>query len=468
MANEYDSDPDYDPHEDDEDVSEDELWEDNGPIQLVFVINPPTEPYYNNETPDEESPPPKRRRDEENYYYTQDELYYFDRLPSSERALIRRQEKRIKEAREHIAVPLRFKILGSDMDPQTQSLVLAKLEQFQRMHEGSGEYFKLRNWLDSVCRLPLGRYHKLPVSPRDSTQDIATYLTGVRASLDNTVYGHGEAKDQIMRILAQWIANPQANGHCIGLVGAPGIGKTSIIKNGLCQALNMPFGFIALGGAADGAFLEGHSFTYEGSTFGKIAEVLMKTQVMNPILYFDELDKVSQTRRGEEIIGILTHLTDSSQNERFNDRFFGEIDFNLSKALVVFSYNDESLINPILKDRMVTIRVKGYTTPEKVIIARDYLVPEVLRQYNLKATDIIFSDAIIESIIERVAPEEGVRNLKRGIECITGWLNMHRYMLSNGGETVTFPMTITLQHLEKYLKISDDVMRVDVLQSMYI
>jgi ATP-dependent Lon protease len=480
MASEDYDDPDYSPDEDD---STEEEWNDDdssGLIQLVFTGAPTVvinagggNGYYNEEeTPSimSQCPRSKRHREEEEdeIMYTRDELTYYDTLSERERARIHIREKRIKEARQHTAVPLRFKILDSDMDARTQSLVLAKLEQFQRMHEGSGEYFKLRNWLDSVCRLPLGRYHTLPVVPTDPLQDIAAYLQGVRGSLDKTVFGHGEAKDQIMRILAQWIANPRANGHCIGIHGPMGAGKTSLLKNGLCKALNMPFGFIALGGAADGSFLEGHGFTYEGSTYGKIAEVLMKTQVMNPILYFDELDKVSQTRRGEEIIGILTHLTDSSQNERYNDRYFGEIDINLSKALIVFSYNDESLINPILKDRMVTIRVKGYNTKEKIVIARDYLIPEIMRQYSLTATDITFTDDIIERIISRVPAEEGVRNLKRGIECIVGWMNMQRFVPAAAGESLlTFPTAVTDAYIDKFVKRSN-AESTDILHTMYM
>lgn len=489
-SSDYESDPDYDPNssddsdsgsgdDDDSFIDDDEDEDEEMPphaIQMVFTGAPTVvinHGHYHDEeggdcedeadNEDEDDSRKRRRSDEPQY--TREERAYLKGLSGDALNAIVASEKRVKLARQHSIVPMRFKILGSDMDARTQALVLAKLEQFQRMHEGSGEYFKLRNWLESACRLPLGRYHELPIKSDDSVARVAEYLRGVRASLDKTVFGHVEAKDQIMRILAQWIANPSANGHCIGIHGDMGVGKTSLVKNGLCKALEMPFGFIALGGAADGAFLEGHGFTYEGSTFGKIAEVLMKTQVMNPILYFDELDKVSQTRRGDEIIGILTHLTDSSQNERFNDRFFGEVDINLSRSLIVFSYNDESLINPILKDRMVTIHVNGYGTKEKLCIAKDYLIPDILSQYKLTKTDIVFTDDILEKIIARVPSESGVRNLKRGIESIVGWINMQRFM----GDDCEFPLTVTHEHIEKYVKCNDgDGMRRDVMHSMYI
>jgi len=231
-----------------------------------------------------------------------------------------------------------------------------------------------------------------------------------------------------------------------------GIGKTSLIKEGLSKALQIPFGFIALGGASDGSFLEGHSYTYEGSTYGKIAEVLIKTKCSNPIIFFDELDKVSLTKKGEEIVGILTHLTDPSQNEKFNDKYFGEIDLNLSKSLIIFSYNDDSAINPILKDRLITIKVDGYKRSEKIIIAKNYLIPQIYKTYGFTNSDIILSDKMIELIIDQVTEEQGVRNLKRGLECIISWINMYKYV-PDTNHVIQFPYevkeTFVYQHLKK-------------------
>lgn len=399
-----------------------------------------------------------------------DERSYFRALARPEQDKIIRSDEDVKNLDSSSSVPMRFKVLGSDMDRGTKALVLAKVDQFQRMNEGTGEYFKLRNWLQAVCRIPFGKHLPLPVTPNDPIPKVAGFLQDIRGTLDKTVYGHSEAKNQMMRILAQWIRNPDAKGHCIGIHGPPGSGKTSLVKNGICKALGLPFGFLALGGASDGAFLEGHGFTYEGSTWGKIAEILMKTQCMNPIFFMDELDKVSGTRRGEEISNILIHLTDSSQNDRFQDRYFGEIEFDLSKALIIFSYNDESLVNPILKDRMVTIRVKGYDTKEKLSIATDYLVPEVFSQYKVTNKDILFSKDILEDIIRRVPEEEGVRNLKRGIEHIVSWINMCRYIPDKDtNQLIEFPVTVTSEMVKKYVPRTDTgVLREDVARSMYI
>lgn len=451
-------------------------------MMLIFPPQPPPPPprerYSTDEQPKVENkngePPKKRPRGEEYAFIngmTSEEKAYWRNLDEAKKTEFMEVDKRMKAVHEKGKMPWRFKFLSSDVDVTTKAIILAKLDQFQNMHEGSGEYYKLRNWLQCIARLPLGTYNPLPVSPSDPFEKVATFLKQSKDTLDSKVFGHTDAKSQLMRIFAQWISNPNSKGHCIGIQGEPGVGKTHLVKNGICKALGLPFGFVALGGASDASFLEGHGFTYEGSTYGKIAEILMKTQCMNPVLFFDELDKVSTTSRGEEIIGVLTHLTDSTQNERFTDRYLGGVELNLSRALIIFSYNDETTINPILKDRMITIRVKGYNLKEKMTIARDYLLPEILAQYNLTTDDIKIPLAVIETIVQRVPQEHGVRNLKRGLESIVSWLNMHRYVPPENDELDTkFPLTVTEGHIHKYLYVSEDpmAMRPEVARMMYL
>jgi ATP-dependent Lon protease len=197
---------------------------------------------------------------------------------------------------------------------------------------------------------------------------------------------------------------------------------------------------------------------------------------MNPIIYFDELDKVSDTPRGQEIIGILTHLTDTTQNNQFHDKYFSEIDLDLSKCLFIFSYNDEKLVNPILKDRMYRIVTKGYEMKEKITIARNYMLPKIREQVGFGPTDIIIGDDILSHIISNQAKgEEGVRNLKRTLEIIHTKLNLYRLITPNDtalfekdmGLKVTFPHVLTKKDVDTLVKI-DECMNQSVLYNMYL
>ena len=252
--------------------------------------------------------------------------------------------------------------------------------------------------------------------------------------------------------MAQWISNPEKTGYVIGIKGPPGVGKTKLVKECICKAMNFPLAFISLGGVDDASYLSGFNYTYEGSKYGKILECLIKTQVMNPVFLFDELDKVSATSRGDEIINTLIHITDPVQNDKYTDKYYQEIDLDLSKSIIIFTYNNEDYINPILKDRMITIDVNGYTAKEKFEIAKNYLIDELLPKYNMRKGDVIFHDKLLEHIISLTSLEEGgVRNLKREINNIISWINMMRYIKTDDF-LITLPFEATIEYYNKYCK----------------
>lgn len=277
-------------------------------------------------------------------------------------------------------------------------------------------------------------------------------------------------------MLGQWISNPGSLGSAIAIKGPPGTGKTTLVKDGISKILGREFAFIALGGAGDSSFLEGHSYAYEGSSWGKIVQIIIDSKCMNPVIYFDELDKVSDTPRGQEIIGILTHLTDTTQNSQFHDKYFSELDFDLSKCLFIFSYNDESLVNPILKDRMYRIHTKGYDTKEKIVIARDHLLPKIREQVNFKENEIIIPDDTIQYIISNQSltkGEDGVRNLKRCLEIIHTKLNLFRLVKPENNMfskqidlQVTFPFKVERKHVD--ILIKNDEQQKQSLLAMYV
>ena len=283
---------------------------------------------------------------------------------------------------------------------------------------------------------------------------VHAYLNNVRSILDNSVYGHDPAKRHIERIIGQWISGDQ-KGYSIGFEGPPGIGKTSLAKYGLAKCLiddqgkTRPFAFIGIGGDANASTMVGHNYTYVGSNWGKLVEILMDKQCMNPIIFFDELDKISKTEQGREIVGILTHLIDSTQNSHFQDKFFSGIDLDLSKALFIFSYNDPDCIDKVLLDRIHRIKFKPLSLEEKLIIVQDYLLPELYKNTNLHNA-ITFNNEVTQYIITTYTYEPGVRNLKDILFEIVGEINLE--LLKDECEH-ELPLIITKELIQnKFLK----------------
>ena len=356
--------------------------------------------------------------------------------------------------------PYRILLLEMNIPTDFKIVALKKIGMLETMNPSASEYFKLKSWIDSFMSLPFNKINNLPISSNDGFAKCSDFIKTSIDILDKAVFGLNDAKMQIMQLLAQWITNPDALGNALAIKGPMGTGKTTLIKEGISKLLNRPFSLIALGGATDASVLEGHSYTYEGSTYGKIVDILIQTQCSNPIIYFDELDKVSDSPKGDEIIGILTHLIDSSQNTNFHDKYFSEIDFDLSKALFIFSYNDETKINPILRDRMYKITTKGYDKKEKTIIAKQYLLSAIGKQVKFDKENIIINDETIDYIIDTYTENEcGVRNLKRCLEIIFTKLNLFRlmpkgYSLFNTEDcfAVEFPFKVTIPIVQKLIK----------------
>jgi ATP-dependent Lon protease len=177
---------------------------------------------------------------------------------------------------------------------------------------------------------------------------------------------------------------------------------------------------------------------------------------MNPVIYFDELDKVSETYKGDEIIHLLTHLTDTSQNTLFQDNYFPGVYFDLSKVLFIFSFNDESKINKILKDRMYVINTKGFKKEEKIKICREYLLPQILKEFNY-GDSIEFTDDVLGHTIDKyTSGEEGVRNLKRCLESMISKINMYDILYNSDTKKTEVPLPFELEDFKLPYKVKNE------------
>ena len=282
--------------------------------------------------------------------------------------------------------------------------------------------------------------------------EISDYLNQVKKTLDECVHSHKHAKKQIELIIGQWI-NGTNNGieACVlGFEGNPGIGKTTLAK-GLSKCLvdhegnTRPLSIIAIGGDANSSTLVGHSYTYVGSTWGQIVQILMDTKCMNPIIVIDEVDKISKTEHGREIVGVLTHLLDPTQNKHFQDKYFSGIELDVSKILFILSYNDVEAIDRVMLDRIHRIKFDSLSIEDKIIISKKHLLPALYEKFGLENT-FEFSDEVLKFIIKEYTLEPGVRKLKEKLFEIIGQINLD--ILSNHN-VYELPIHITIDDIKQ-------------------
>ena len=356
--------------------------------------------------------------------YSKDNMTdYFMNLNTKERREYQTKINEINNNKTEL-IPDYFRILNSDIPDMSKYLIIQRLKTHENDIHQSG---KFTNWLNSLFEIPWKKYSSIPISIDDPSDKISDYLSTARDNMDKAVYGQEQTKDHIIQIISKMISNPKKCANVFAIYGPPGTGKTTLIKEGLSKALGIPFSFISLGGASESAYLTGHEYTWEGSQHGEIVQRLKMAGSMNPVFYFDELDKTSERYKSGDIANSLVHLTDPSQNALFYDKYFTGIPIDLSRSIYVFSFNDITKVNKILLDRMELIKVDGFTLKEKRIIARDYTLPRLFKDYNVDPNSIIFDDYTLDYIInykDNHRKEKGVRSLNRRLENIIGKLNI--------------------------------------------
>ena len=339
-----------------------------------------------------------------------DAFQYFNKLDSNKKLELVEKFKEMNTVNSEDE-PALIKILQLDTSLKNRKTLCSK---FISINSGGfSDKSKLKDWVSNAMKLPFGVYKGVNIKKLTKPEKITKFLHRLEKKMNKAVYGHDDAKEHIIQMMSQLIRNPNAKGNVFGLYGPPGNGKTSLIKEGIAKAMKKPFEFISLGGATDASFLEGHSFTYEGSIYGRIAQGLMNSKCMDPIFYFDELDKISNTPKGMEIVNLLVHLTDPVQNCHFKDKYFYDLDLDLSKATFIFSFNDISNVNYILRDRITCIPTKFLNVPQKLHIGSKYLLPSILKDIGLNKKDISIDTSYMNKIIQDYTYEGGVRKLKK-------------------------------------------------------
>ena len=320
--------------------------------------------------------------------------------------------------------PLRIQVLQSALPEDV------KMQIFETLRScGSDKY---QQWVKRALLLPLHTRTPQPVC-----KSVREAVAAARDTMDAVATGFDNVKTEILKLACQQAYGSHCvSGFSIGLEGPPGTGKTHFARNAIATALKRPLVEIQLGGATDISYLLGIIYPYEGSKEGRLAVGLIEAGVRNPIFYFDEVDKISDTERGRELASVLIHLIDPTSNTSIRDRFFHGINIDFSECLFIFSYNDPSKVSHILLDRIKTFQIERPSREQRCEILSKHIVPRVAQRLGSRAVKLT-PDAVdyLSDMSER--RDGGMRGAEKDVDHIMSLAQLRCAERDEVGDVIT-------------------------------
>jgi ATP-dependent Lon protease len=301
----------------------------------------------------------------------------------------------IKENDKKKMCNIKDQILKLNTSNDNKNIIMNHYNNVKKLDNSTTEYYKNQMYIDTAISIPWNIYYNINETIKVPTKD---FIKNLKSEFDKEIYGMDNIKNEIINYICKFITNPSSEKNNLALYGNAGVCKTKFIKV-LSKILKIPLKIISLGGIKDSSYLLGNGYVYVESNCGNIIQSIIDTKVMNPIMYFDELDKISESNGGQDIYSVISNLTDSTINCNFSDNYFRGMNFDLSKVFYIFTFNDISKINKVLLDRLNVIYVENPKTSEKIIILEKYCVKDIINNIGIK-TNITFDKDCYYSIIQ--------------------------------------------------------------------